>query len=387
MVSALRLFLSRGAGRKLCAPAYLLSLCAFMTFAWSPARAEVTLTDADGRQVVLDAPAKRVALGEADLILSLMLLTDDPVAPIAAWGSPERLDPGIRRALEQRFPAINAIPVAGSASPVEFNIESVIATDPDLYVIRVFDPAWERVRAQLDQSGIPVIFLDSPALDQMAPDQRVAFSLSLLGKAIGKDDRAKAYETFISEHYARARSLVDQRPDRPKVLLDGNATRDCCWVPGKQNRLRGLVSFAGGEIVGSDLVPGYAGKISQEYIMAADPQVLIATGGQHLADAHGLVLGVGTDVAAAQASLDQLLATGIRPELDAVRDGRAHGIQHLLTISPLEVLAMEAFVGWIHPELADRINPNATLRELNDRFLPVPLSGALWVDQTPPAAH
>lgn len=118
-----------------------------------------------------------------------------------------------------------------------------------------------------------------------------------------------------------------------------------------------------------------------EHILAADPQVLIATGGPHLQASHGLVLGVGRDETSAQASLDAVLATGIRPELSAVRDGRAYGILHLLTISPFEVLAVEAFARWIHPEAAGDMDPAGTLAEMNRRFLPVPLEGTFWVDQ------
>lgn len=355
-----------------------------MLAATHPSAAEVNLIDATGRQVTLDAPAKRIALNEADLILSLMLLTDDPVRPIAVWGSSERLDPGIRAALAARFPSIDHIPEAGSATPSEFSVEGVVAQAPDLYVIRIHDTGWEPIRTRLEAAGIPVIFLDSPDFDAPTPDARVAFSLNLLGDAIGAGDRARDYADFIRPHYARVAALVGGVKDHPEVLVDGHATSDCCWVPGKGNRLGELVSFAGGRIVGSELVLGYAGKISAEYILARDPQILIATGGPHLATSRGLVLGVGRDEASAQTSLDAVLGTGIRPEISAVRDGRAHGILHLLTISPFEVLALETFLRWIHPEAASDIDPAATLAEMNRRFLPVPLEGALWIDQQEP---
>ncbi|MDP0926633.1 ABC transporter substrate-binding protein [Paracoccus onubensis] len=354
---------------------------AFTLLLAATARAEITLTDATGRKVVLDQPASHIGINEADLILSLMLLTDDPVAPIAVWGSAQRLDPGIKAALRAKFPQIDQIPEAGSATPSDFSVEGVVAQAPDLYVIRIFDPMWEPVRKRLEAAGIPVIYLDSPDLQVAAPEDRVIFSLTLLGDAIGQGQRAREYAEFIAPRYAQVARLVADAPARPPVLVDGHATPDCCWVPGAGNRLGDLVDFAGGQIVGSELVSDYAGQIAAEHILAADPQVLIATGGPHLQVSHGLVLGVGRDEDSAQASLDSVLATGIRPELSAVREGRAHGILHLLTISPFEVLAVETFARWIHPEAADDIDPAETLAEMNQRFLPVPLEGTFWVDQ------
>src|SRR5690606_8600544 len=121
--------------------------------------------------------------------------------------------------------------------------------------------------------------LDSPDLQVAAPEDRVIFSPKLLGAAIGQGKRAQEYEEFITPRYARVARLVANAPARPPVLVDGHATPDCCWVPGAGNRLGDLVDFAGGQIVGSELVSDYAGQIAAEHILAADPQVLIATGG------------------------------------------------------------------------------------------------------------
>ncbi|WP_409681643.1 ABC transporter substrate-binding protein [Paracoccus sp. (in: a-proteobacteria)] len=352
-------------------------------------RAEVILSDGSGQQVRLPGPASRLGLNEADLILTLALLLDDPVAPVTTWAAPHRLDPGILAALAGRFPRIADIAQAGSATPSDFSVESVVAQAPDLYVMRYFDPEWEPIRHRLEAAGIPVIYLDGPALDGLSPDQRVVFSLTLLGDATGAGDKARAYGDFVRARYARVARLIGDVGARPDVLVDGLATPDCCWVPGRDNRLGRLVRFAGGEITGSDLVAGYSGKISPEYLIATDPQVLIATGGPQLDAAQGLVpglgqglvLGMGITPDAATASLDRILATGLRSELSAVRDGRSHGILHLLTISPLDVLAVEAFARWIHPEIAAQIDPADTLAVINRDFLAFPLTGSLWVDQ------
>lgn len=355
-------------------------LAALILFVATAARADIVLNDAAGRQVLLPEPADHLALSEADLILSLALITPDPVAPVAGWGSPHRLDPGIRDAIAARFPALTDIPEIGSSTPADYAIESVVAQEPDLVVIRVFDPAWQQIEARLTAAGIPVIYLDGPQTKDLPPDQQVAFSLQLLGDAIGAGQAARDYSAFVKDHYARVAELVQQATSRPRVLVDGHATPDCCWVPGRDNRLAQLVNFAGGEIVGSQMVTGYAGQIAPEYLLAADPQVVIATGGPHLARAGGLVLGLGIPKDQAQASLKQVMDGPVRSQLQAVRDGRAYGMLHLLTISPLDVLTVQVFARWMHPEIADQLDPEATLAQINSRFLPFTLDGALWVD-------
>lgn len=362
-------------------------LAALILLVGTAARAEITLHDAAGRKVVLDKPAARLALNEADLILSLALIAPDPVAPVAGWGSPQRLDPGIRDALAARFPAVAAIPEAGSATPANYAVESVVALQPDLAVIRVFDPAWQPIESRLTEAGISVIYLDGPATTGLPPDEQIAFSLQLLGDAMGEGARARDYADFVRQRYARVAALVARASSSPRVLVDGHATPDCCWVPGRANRLAQLIAFAGGRIVGSEMVSGYAGQLAPEYLLAADPQVVIATGGPHLARSGGLVLGAGITPDAARQSLTAVMNSPVRAELTAVRDGRAHGILHLLTISPLDVLSVEQFARWLHPEIAGDLDPDATLAEINKRFLPFTLSGALWVDLPEPVAR
>ena len=65
--------------------------------------------------------------------------------------------------------------------------------------------------------------------------------------------------------------------------------------------------------------------------------------------------------------------------LSAVQHGRVHGIWHLFNNMPLNVLAVEALARWFHPATFADVDPDASLRELNEKFLPVALEGTFWV--------
>ncbi len=70
-------------------------------------------------------------------------------------------------------------------------------------------------------------------------------------------------------------------------------------------------------------------------------------------------------------------------ELSAVRSGHVHGLFHNLVNLPLNVLVAEALAKWIHPDLFADIDPQATLTEINARFLAVPFTGTYWVTLEP----
>ena len=66
--------------------------------------------------------------------------------------------------------------------------------------------------------------------------------------------------------------------------------------------------------------------------------------------------------------------------LRATRSGRVHGIAHQLLNSPLDILATEALAKWIRPDLFADIDLEETKRQINDRFLAIPLDGINWID-------
>ena len=66
--------------------------------------------------------------------------------------------------------------------------------------------------------------------------------------------------------------------------------------------------------------------------------------------------------------------------LKAVRAGRVFGIWHLFSNMPMNFLAVEALAKWFHPDLFRDIDPDASLKTLNEQFLSVPLEGTYWVE-------
>lgn len=347
-----------------------------MVLCGAPAQA-AQIVDLRGRTVTVPDQVRKIAIDDSRFLVALALVQPDPVQWLAAWPRDiHRIGEASYAQFLQRFPALGKLPQVGSSAG-SFNLEAVLSAAPDVAVVSLGSGPSDAQIAQLQSAGIPVVFIDffnNPFKNQEA-------SLRILGQLTGASAKAEAFIALRRQHLDKiAQRVAKLAPGaRPTVFLEAHAgmTRDCCNSPGKGN-MGDYIDFVGGHNIGADVLKTATGKLNLEYVMSRDPQVYIATGGAHLEKAGGLVLGAGYDAARARASL---VATTQRQgigQLSAVQRGRAYGLAHQLINSPIDIVAIEAFATWIHPELFKDVDPAKTLAEINTRFLAVPYQGAGW---------
>lgn len=345
---------------------------------FSGAHAEILLTDAAGREIRLEKPATRIVTNESLLLLSLALIDPDPAAKIVGWAAPRRLDSGVHAAFSKRFPQAMDIPEISGVLPTKSSAEAILSARPDIFVVSIWDPGWSDIVEILKSAGVPTIFLDSPRNSTLSPAEVTAFSMTLLGKAIGREAKAIEYAGFVKGRYHLIEERLKGVKDRPSVLIDAHAGAVCCSSPGASNRMTEAIEMAGGHSIGAD-IPGYDGQLSAEFVLGIDPKIYIATGGPHLAAQGGLVVGGGVGAQSARASLQKAIGRDFRGELTAVHNDRAYAVSHQLSISALNFLVFECFAKWLHPELFSDLDPDRTLAEINERFMAVPLEGTFWI--------
>lgn len=359
----------------------LIAILALAAVLLPPLRAgagSLHVTDVAGHEVTLEAPATRLVLGEGRHMTVLGLLHDDPVARVAGWRLDKALDDVTLAAYRERFPAIDDLRPVGSGNR-DLSVESIIALDPDLVVLSLVDardPGMGVARARLASAGIPVVHVDffSHPLENAIP------SLRILGTLTGAEARAEEFITFYEERLSRIRDrLAEAAPPRPRVFLHAHAQPTGCCSTAGQGIFHDFIEIAGGHNIGQDVLPGVAGNVSLEYLLSADPDVYVATGGTHLAARGGLTLGPGVSAAAARDSFDTLLAARGIGALSAVQAGRSAGIWHLFNDSPVHIAVIEYLARLFHPELFGDVDPAATLKEIDDRFSAVPVAGTWWI--------
>ncbi|ANT61951.1 ABC transporter substrate-binding protein [Salipiger sp. CCB-MM3] len=360
-------------------PALFLALVPLLTFLALPAQAEIRVTDIAGREVVLDAPAKRIVLGEGRHLAVLGMLHDNPVSLVAGWRQDKGLDPATYDAYLAKFPALKDVAPVGAGNRL-LSVESTIALMPDLVLLSVMDadaPQMEMPLRQLQAAGIPVAFVDFFT----APLENTLPSLRLIGTLTGAEARAEEFAAFYEEHLGAIRAkLKAAQPEPPRVFIHVHAApTNCCATigPGVFDE---FVEAAGGYNIGRDSVPGVMGNVGLENLLAADPDVYLATGGAHMQARGGLVLGAGIEEDTAKDSFAQLLAAHGFADLRAVSEGHAIGIWHLFNDFPAHIALIEALAKRFHPEVFADLDPKATMAEFEARFSPVDMTGSYWIE-------
>ncbi|HEX8989288.1 MAG TPA: cobalamin-binding protein [Rhodocyclaceae bacterium] len=217
-----------------------------------PARAEVTVTDDTGAQVTLRASARRI-VSLAPHITELLF----------AAGAGARIIGTVD--YSDYPPAAKRIARVGGYS--QLDLETVAALKPDLVI------AWESGNppaavAKLRALGVPV-FVNQP--DRILD---VARSIEQFGRLAGTSMVA---EPAAAEFRARYQALADRYANRPKLRVFYEIWKDPLMTINGKQIISDAIRLCGGENVFADL-PALAPKVSVEAVLAANPDVIVASG-------------------------------------------------------------------------------------------------------------
>jgi iron complex transport system substrate-binding protein len=223
------------------------------------------------------------------------------------------------------------------------NIEGVIAASPDVVL------TMDRTAIDLlDRTHIPVLYLS------WQKPRDVKAVMRLLGELYEKQDVADAYSRYFDETIARVSSRVAGLRDdqRPRVLY-----ADLRRLTQPHKIAEWWIAKAGGRSVTDDGRIGEAFNFSIEQILAWNPEVIIVTAEQEIADAYA----------------DARLAN-----VSAIKNKRIYAIPMGVHVwgnrtveQPLTVLwAAKAF----HPDLFADITIEDEIRDFYARFFKTDLS-------------
>lgn len=345
------------------------------------AKERIEITDVFGRKVAIERPVTRILLGEGRQLLALSLIHPDPVSLLAGWPSDlMKQDATTYNRYRDKFPGLEKVPIVGRGSADTFSIEQALAVKPDVAILSGgYGPSMKSmdVVERLATAGIPILFIDFIA----RPLENTAASVAVLGQLLGREAEAEAYITFYNDHRRRiADRLAETRPKAPNVFMHAHAGMGACCNSPSRATVGAFIDAAGGHNIAADVLKTPFGQLNLEYVLSTNPDIYVGTGGVHLADTGGLVMGPGIDAKVSRAALAKIVAEPGLADLAAVRNGRVYGLWHIFNNNPANFLAIEVLAKWFHPELFADVDPEASLRELNERFLPVPMQGTYWVE-------
>ncbi|MEB2844087.1 ABC transporter substrate-binding protein [Rhizobiales bacterium RZME27] len=351
-----------------------------------PALADkVTVKDVTGRDVEVEAPVKHVILGEGRQIYFLAALDkENPFQHVVGWRDDlPKADPETYDAYLAKYPDIAKIPTFGGMKDGTFNIEQAVALKPDVILMNV-DAKTATEEAgyieKLAKVGIPLVYVDF----REKPMENTEPSMRVMGKLMGKEQLAEDFIKFRSDAIKVVTDkLAAEKPKAPVVFVEraGGYSDDCCMSFGNENFGK-MVEIAGGKNMANGIIPGTFGTVNPEQVIASNPDQIIVTGGMWEAFVPGgawVGVGYGADMKEAKVKLEALTKRPAFTGVKAVEDRQVHAIWHQFYNNPYQFVAIQEIAKWLHPDLFEDLDPEATFKELHERFLPLPYKQGFFV--------
>jgi iron complex transport system substrate-binding protein len=352
------------------------------SIAAAQSRWPLTVTDAVGRRVTIPKKPQAVILGTGFNLVALSLIHPDPVSLLAGWASDMKLDnPYIYNAFAAKFPALEKVPLVGNGQADGMSFEAALSLNADLAIMGMWQAGSEIGQQAIDyltSAGVPVVVVDFNR-DPLTSTPR---DIRLLGRILERDQQAEDFARFCEERLGLIKGMAADARDRgPLVLMDAFPSEARgSWAVGRTG-LGELITLAGGRNIAEKNLPPQGGPVTAEYIIAAEPEVYIATGspgGIYSA----FSIGPGVDPAEARHTLGEAIGSRNLSMLKAVRDGKVYGLWNFFNAVPLNILAAECIATWVRPDLFGDVDPARSLAEINARFAAVAFEGAYWASLT-----
>jgi ABC-type Fe3+-hydroxamate transport system substrate-binding protein len=346
----------------------------------------VSITDAIGRTVTVKSPVDRV-------VVTFNYEEFTAIAGTDGWkrvvGITRAVWEGWRPAIFSRYaaviPNLAAMPDVGQVDDSTFSAEKVIALRPDVLIL----PEWamkplETARAQIEAAGIPIVVIDYNA---QILDRHLA-STRAIGKVMGTTARAEElatlYETRHRDVMARVERAQKAGVRRPKAYVElGQAGPDTIGNTYNNSMWGQILTSMGAENIAVGRIPGPWGPLSQEAVIAANPDVIFIAGSSWLNRPQAVRTGYDMDADGVRRSLAPYAARPAWAGLSAVRTGNVNAIEHGLSRTLFDFVAMEFIGKRLYPEQFADVDPDRSFREYHEKYLPVPFSGAWMVPLKP----
>ncbi|MGV8936122.1 MAG: ABC transporter substrate-binding protein [Allorhizobium sp.] len=338
----------------------------------------IKVKDITGREVEVRVPVERVILGEGrQIYFAAALDTENPFGRVVGWRDDfQKADLDGYNAYLEKFPEMAKIPTFGGMKDGTFDIEQAIALKPDVIIMNTEAKSATEESGYIEKLakvGIPLVYIDFREKPMQNTDQ----SMRLIGKLFGKDARAEEFVAFRTAEIAKVTETLAKAADlkKPLVFMEraGGYSDDCCMSFGNENFGK-MVEIAGGINLATDIIPGTFGTVNPEQIIASNPDQVIVTGSNwelYVPGGDWVGVGPGADHAEAVKKLEKLMQRPGFTGVKAVTDRNVHAIWHQFYNSPYQFVAVQQIAKWLHPDLFADLDPDATFKELHQRFLPV----------------
>lgn len=360
----------------------LFALFSILIALTAPAFSEpVRMVDALGREVVLAKRPER-------LVVTLHYEEITAVAGAEGWKKVvamsrapwESWRPAAYAEYLKAIPGLAAIPDTGDIEDGSFAAEKVIAARPDVLVLSKW--GYETAKTQVEriqQAGIPIVVLDYHAQDI---EKHQASTLAL-GRLFGAEARAEELMAFYKREYTTLLSRIEKAragKPRPKAYVEfgregagtiGNSYNKAMWGQ--------VLTVLGAENLAEGRIPGAWGPLSPETVLAENPDAIFIAASSWMTRPKAAKTGYGVEAVLTRSTLLPYLERAGWADLKAVRNGNVNAVEHGLSRTLFDIVAMQFIAKRLYPEALADLDPESTWRELHRKYLPVAYSGTWFL--------
>ena len=343
----------------------------------------IEITDVTGRTVTLKKPAERVVLqwsgaGGPFFTISALMGKDTPKVIAGMDTSLQDYRADMWKHFTAEMPELAKIPVVGTIGDKTFNAEQVVALNPDVIFIPVDlkDQYESDAKPKMDAAGIQTIYIDYHA-EKLESHQK---SIEAIGKALGKEERAAEISKFYTDRVTRVLDRVSKiNKPKPTVYIEvgmngpeefGNSfSGNYSWGA--------LATMAGGDVITKDAVKK-SSPINPEFVLEKNPDIIMIMGSYWPKKPTSMRLGFEATEDSSQALLKAFTTERQGwSELKAVENKQVYSAHHGLPREVFDAAVFEYLAKTFYPEEFADVDPEATLKEFYDKFLPYSYSG-IW---------
>jgi iron complex transport system substrate-binding protein len=354
---------------------------ALLSFSSIAAQFPVTVTDVSGRQITIESQPENIALSTGRVFPLLEIIYQQEAADhLVAWRDDMRLSaPSMYANYIKDFPQLKDVPHIGKIKSGEFDTERFInmKNRPDLFIVDISNIKLAEEKgliAKLDKLGIKVIAIDF----REDPVKNTVKSVTTLAKALGKDEQGKAFADYYQQHVKSLTNVVAALPAsefNKRVFIERAAGYDgsCCQTFATGNMGAYIPYLKATNIADKPLKGAITGQMSPESVISAQPDVYIMQTTGWIDKKGNATSGVPfgyapLNQAAISKATSKLMDRSWLKAMNAYQNKNVYSIYMPFYNSPYNLVAMEYFAKWVHPEQFKDLNPEKTFEEMNLKF-------------------
>lgn len=306
----------------------------------APARPETRrVTDALGREVVLELPVRRVVALNSDAIEVLRSLKADQLL-VGVYSQISR-EPAF-------WGPLAALPKVGSWRDPE--VEAIARLQPDLVIGygKNPGPVFERKARAV---GIQVLRLDLYRLATLEREVR------LLGDLLDRSGQAEAFCAWYQGYLAMIRTRLATKTPRRPVYLESYSDYHAA---GPLSGAHDMCLLAGGRNIAEEMAIAYP-QVTPEWVVDRNPEVIFKAA--TYTDGYGAA-----DASALNRRRDAIMQRPAWQYIDAVAAGRVYVMDSAIWTGPRAVVGVAYMARWLYPERFGDLDPRALHQEYLERF-------------------